>query len=347
MTHLASLIGDYVLTSSQAAIEQTTGLLSELDVLRDRIDIGAANKEDFSELFKSCHLVVVRSNREEKLQAAAAILANILFALVSRPRSSYEELDHLIRLLIRSRLHRGNICPWSYPARPGNRCEVRELGFQFDQLRSEFSNFDASFVMSLVVKLTALNLLRTQEGAIKLPDYVLRLACNGTYLPRTGKRVFRALYVHVRPHRQLAKPTTPRAKLGIVGLSKSIALDMQRFNVRSNCVSPFAWSRLIGTIPTETEAEKQRVARMQRMGPEKIAPLAAFLLGDAAKDVTGQIFAVRMNEIFLMGQSRPLRSVHRGEGWSPSTLAMHGMPALRPSFYELDRSADVFNWDPI
>ena len=42
------------------------------------------------------------------------------------------------------------------------------------------------------------------------------------------------------------------AKLGIVGLSKSIALDMERFNVRSNCVSPFAWSRLIGTIPTET-----------------------------------------------------------------------------------------------
>ena len=83
---------------------------------------------------------------------------------------------------------------------------------------------------------------------------------------------------------------------------------------------------------------------MQQMGPEKIAPLAAFLLGDAAKDV---IFVVRMNEIFLMGQSRPLRSVHRGEGWSPSTIAARGMPALRPSFYKLDRSADMFNWDPI
>ena len=33
------------------------------------------------------------------------------------------------------------------------------------------------------------------------------------------------------------------AKMGIVGLSKSIALDMARFGVRSNCVSPFAWSR--------------------------------------------------------------------------------------------------------
>jgi NAD(P)-dependent dehydrogenase (short-subunit alcohol dehydrogenase family) len=137
------------------------------------------------------------------------------------------------------------------------------------------------------------------------------------------------------------------AKLGIVGLSKSIALDMNRFNVRSNCVSPFAWSRMIGSIPTETEAEKARVAKIQQMGPEKIAPVVAFLLGDAAREVTGQIFAVRMNEVFLMSQSRPLRSIHRGEGWTVESLAEHGMPALKSSFYKLDRSADIFNWDPI
>ena len=137
------------------------------------------------------------------------------------------------------------------------------------------------------------------------------------------------------------------AKLGIVGLSKSIAMDMQRFNVRSNCVSPFAWSRMIGSIPTETPEEKARVERMQQMGPEKIAPVVGYLLSDAAKDVTGQIFAVRMNEIFLMSQSRPLRSIHRSEGWTTDTLASHGMPALKPSFYKLDKSADIFGWDPV
>ena len=96
------------------------------------------------------------------------------------------------------------------------------------------------------------------------------------------------------------------AKLGIVGLSKSIALDMARFNVRSNCVSPFAWSRLIGTIPTTTPEEKARVDRIQNtMTASKIAPICVFLGSDLSKDVTGQIFAVRKDEIFLMSQSRP------------------------------------------
>jgi hypothetical protein len=90
--------------------------------------------------------------------------------------------------------------------------------------------------------------------------------------------------------------------------------------------------------PNSPEAEKAPVARMQQMGPEKIALLSAL--------VTGQIFAVRMNEIFMMGQSRPLRSIHRGGGWTPQTIA-HRMPALKSSFYKLDRSADIFSWDSI
>lgn len=187
-------------------------------------------------------------------------------------------------------------------------------------------------------------------------EQVIKVHLMGTfYVSHAAARLFReqesGSFVHFTSTSGLignfGQANYAAAKLGIVGLSKSIALDMQRFNVRSNCVSPFAWSRLIGTIPTETEAEKARVARMQQMGPEKIAPLSVYLLGDAAKDVSGQIFAVRMNEIFLMGQSRPIRSVHRDSGWTCESLAEHGMPALKGSFYKLDRSADIFNWDPV
>ena len=136
------------------------------------------------------------------------------------------------------------------------------------------------------------------------------------------------------------------AKLGLVALSKSIAMDMAKFKVRSNCISPFAWSRMIGAIPTETEEQKARVERLKKMETAKIAPLAVYLASDAAADVTGQVFAVRANEIFLMSQNRPLRSMHAGDGWTPQTVAERAIPALRPSFYKLDRSQDVFDWDP-
>jgi NAD(P)-dependent dehydrogenase (short-subunit alcohol dehydrogenase family) len=137
------------------------------------------------------------------------------------------------------------------------------------------------------------------------------------------------------------------AKLGIAALSKSIAMDMAKFKVRSNCISPFAWSRMISSIPTDTDEQRDRVARLQKMETAKIAPLAVFLASDAAADVTGQIFAVRANEIFLMSQSRPLRSLHTEQGWTPQSVAERVVPAMRPSFYKLDRSQDVFDWDPV
>jgi NAD(P)-dependent dehydrogenase (short-subunit alcohol dehydrogenase family) len=137
------------------------------------------------------------------------------------------------------------------------------------------------------------------------------------------------------------------AKAGIVGLSRSIAIDMEKFGVRSNCVSPFAFTRMIDGIKATTEAEIKRVERLKSMSAEKIAPLVVFLLGDAGKEVSGQVFAVRQNEVFLMSQPRPIRSVHRSEGWDPGTLATHMLPAFRSALYKLERSADVFPWDPI
>ena len=97
-----------------------------------------------------------------------------------------------------------------------------------------------------------------------------------------------------------------------------------KYNVRSNCISPFAWSRMIGSIPTETEAGARGEAEVMETCEDRSARrLPRF--GFRSKDITGQIFAVRANEIFLMSQNRPLRSVHRAEGWTPAKrrLARH------------------------
>jgi NAD(P)-dependent dehydrogenase (short-subunit alcohol dehydrogenase family) len=137
------------------------------------------------------------------------------------------------------------------------------------------------------------------------------------------------------------------AKFGIVGLSRGIALDMARFNVRSNCIAPFAWTRMIDSIPANTPEERTRIERMQQMTPEKIAPLAVYLGSDAAAGISGQIFGVRSNEIFLFSQPRPVRTLHRSDGWTPEKLEAQLKGAFAASLTPLERSSDVFGWDPV
>jgi len=137
------------------------------------------------------------------------------------------------------------------------------------------------------------------------------------------------------------------AKMGIVGLSRGIALDMARFNVRSNCVSPFAWTRMVQSIPTDDEKEKARVARASQATPEKVAPLVVYLASDQANGITGQILSARNNEIYLFNANRPIRTLHRSEGWTPQKLAEQLKGAFATSFTPLERSQDVFSWDPV
>lgn len=138
------------------------------------------------------------------------------------------------------------------------------------------------------------------------------------------------------------------AKLGLVGLSQSIALDMARVGVRSNCIAPFAWSRMTATIPATTPAEIERVERLKTMSADKIAPLVVYLASDAAQNVTNQIFSVRRNEISLFNKPRPIRSMAKIEGWTPEAIASEAMLAFKSHFARADEvSAHVFPYDPI
>ena len=186
-------------------------------------------------------------------------------------------------------------------------------------------------------------------------DSVLSVHLKGSFnVSRAAATVFRknqaGSFIHMTSTSGLignfGQANYSAAKLGIVGLSKSIALDMSRFNVKSNCITPFAWSRMIGSIPINDEKSRERVEKLKTMSTGKIAPIAVALCSDKSQ-VTGQIFGVRNNEIFLMSQSRPLKSVHRSEGWTPESVLEHAIPSMKSNFYNLDRSADIFSWDPI
>lgn len=186
-------------------------------------------------------------------------------------------------------------------------------------------------------------------------DSVVKVHLYGSYnVSRAAAEFFRrqesGAFVHMTSTSGLVgnpgQANYSAAKMGIVGLSKSLALDMAKFNVRSNCISPFAWSRMVGSIPN-TPDQEERLKGLRMLTPDKIAPVAVFLASADAGDINGQILAVRGNELFLMSQPRPLRSVHRSEGWTPETLRDHMLPTLRSSFVPLDMSRDVFSWTPV
>ncbi len=138
------------------------------------------------------------------------------------------------------------------------------------------------------------------------------------------------------------------AKMGIVGLSRIIAMEGEMKKVRSNVIAPFAWTRMIATVPVKDEDGARRLDRIRTsMRADQVAPLAIALCSPGGSDVSGQIFAVRGNEVFIMSQPRPLRGIGRMEGWTSESLVTHAFPALRADMTDLGNSGSVFTWDPI
>ena len=187
-------------------------------------------------------------------------------------------------------------------------------------------------------------------------DAVIAVHLKGTFnVSRAAAPHFKAqasgAYIHMTSTSGLVgnfgQANYAAAKLGIAGLSKSIALDMERFNVRSNAVAPFAWTRMVSSIPTDTPEQQKRVEGLKKLIPEKIAPFVVALASDAGAKVSGQIFGVRNNEIYLFSQPRPIRTAHTEDGWTPETVAERVFPMFENDFYPLVRSGDVFTWDPV
>lgn len=137
------------------------------------------------------------------------------------------------------------------------------------------------------------------------------------------------------------------AKMGIAGLSRIVAMEGARKNVRSNVIAPFAWTRMIASIPVTDEKSAQRVERMKNQTrADQIAPPAVALCAD--EQTSGQIFTVRGNEIFLMSQPRPVRGMADVNGWTAASLLNRGLPAMRPDYFPAtDATTAVFTWEPV
>jgi NAD(P)-dependent dehydrogenase (short-subunit alcohol dehydrogenase family) len=127
------------------------------------------------------------------------------------------------------------------------------------------------------------------------------------------------------------------AKMGIVGLSRVLAQEGAKKHVHSNVIAPTAWTRLIATIPIKSDEQAKRMEVMkQQLSPAFVAQLAVALAAPNCA-ATGQIFGVTGNKVELYSQPRPIQSMVKEEGWTPSTILEQVMPAMAARFQPLDK----------
>jgi NAD(P)-dependent dehydrogenase (short-subunit alcohol dehydrogenase family) len=149
-------------------------------------------------------------------------------------------------------------------------------------------------------------------------------------------------------HGSVGQANYGAAKMGIAGMSKIIAMEGQRYGVRSNCMAPFAWTRMIESIPITSDEMAESFRKFKENATAAhIAPVVSYLCSDAANDVTANIFGVRGNEIYLFSQPRPIKTIHKGDGWTHEALASHFEPSFRKELLDLDGTAEYYAWDPI
>jgi NAD(P)-dependent dehydrogenase (short-subunit alcohol dehydrogenase family) len=135
----------------------------------------------------------------------------------------------------------------------------------------------------------------------------------------------------------MGQPNYAAAKEGIVGLTRTVALDLGRYGVTCNAIRPRAATRL--TLSPEMEEARRRreeaaksgkktedssaqeaVGQIASMAPELIAPLVVYLCTDAAANVNGRDFLVGGNEVSLMSLPERERTIYREGGWNLDAL---------------------------
>ena len=90
------------------------------------------------------------------------------------------------------------------------------------------------------------------------------------------------------------------SKAAIIGLTKSIASDFVKQNIRCNAIAPGtvfspSWQERVNQSPDPIQAKKDFIARqpMGRLGTaEEIASMAIYLAGDESTFTTGNTFSV-------------------------------------------------------
>src|SRR6516225_6046900 len=129
------------------------------------------------------------------------------------------------------------------------------------------------------------------------------------------------------------QPNYAAAKMGIVGLTYSLAQGLARYGVTANAIAPGAATRLTATIPAD-----KRVAREDRpadedleRSPDNIAPVALYMASERSDWLTGRVVSSSGFEVGLYENPQIIRQLSAPEPWEFGRLAKAMEASFRPA----------------
>jgi len=120
------------------------------------------------------------------------------------------------------------------------------------------------------------------------------------------------------------------AKDGIAGFTRVVARDLGRYGVTANAIAPAAATRMTATVSDQTrQIRSERGTALPtgaslsiaKLDPDDVAPFAAYLASDAARDINGQTFLVMGGIVALLNQPAPARTITKIGRWTPEEIA--------------------------
>ncbi len=137
----------------------------------------------------------------------------------------------------------------------------------------------------------------------------------------------------------VAQANYAAAKGGIVSLTYSAAVGLERYGVRANVIAPVARTRMSANVPMQLA---------ENGDPEDVAPMAVYLLSDQSKHITGQVYSVVGNKIAVWSQPKEARAMYNDDRWTPeliderlmATVKYERLPFL-DMVAEMKRAADA------
>lgn len=138
------------------------------------------------------------------------------------------------------------------------------------------------------------------------------------------------------------------AKAGLIGLTRVVALDMERSKVTCNAVMPFAATRVTELIQPANDLQAAYKARALKIPAHFVAELVAFLCSAGAQTVSGQLLGVRGREVILFSQARPTEHLVTPEGgFAEEAFSSAFQRAFSSKLTSLSTDLEAFNTEPI